>query len=481
MAAPARRTGSKQAAREGQPRTTNISCTIQRGTPWALRRDRPRSHGRRKSLHSRRASCLSATGPVRWPLGIADDLQRLWCVALPLSLWRPPYPVGLVWGMGKYQETVITPHLLARNASYPAPRPAMHVHLRVALRTKHQSVEARSTKHTALSPRQPIFTQTRRLQRLQRRRSAQQPTGDVRIPSISRISALAEPHSLNPHSISEWGDPCRLPSPGREISRARQVSPELCMTPIAVQRQRSVDSPPRFVASMAEVWRLFGAAAADSRSENSRRKRHLLPFARVRKFSGNPATPGGDACYVGGVTVLPSCRQSCSFTLAPRTQFPHATLCLHECPLRSPRETQSVGSARPRCEKLLQAVRPTYLLTRPNVSSLRLRSNHRGTLYSQIAVQPSATHRADASRTSEASMLCAQRDPFQPHSAGVIGQASLGPRTIPVKRVQRPDLEAKEAASMFGDSGMTSGPAIARNLSSSFQCAQQLLDVIPQD
>ena len=67
-------------------------------------------------------------------------------------------------------------------------------------------------------------------------------------------------------------------------------------------------------------------------------------------------------------------------------------------------------------------------------------------------------HRADACRLPGSSASRARRDLSASINAGVIGQASLGPRIITVKRVRRPDMRRKKKPSKFGDSGMTSDP-----------------------
>jgi hypothetical protein len=67
-------------------------------------------------------------------------------------------------------------------------------------------------------------------------------------------------------------------------------------------------------------------------------------------------------------------------------------------------------------------------------------------------------HRADACRAAEGTRYALEGIFSASINAGVIGQASLGPRIITVKRVRRPDMRRKKQPSMFGDSGMTSDP-----------------------
>lgn len=92
---------------------------------------------------------------------------------------------------------------------------------------------------------------------------------------------------------------------------------------------------------MAEVWRLFGAAAADSVAAKiySPANDISCPLHVFGESRAARRSESGDACYVGGATVLPFCRSSC--------RYQSQTLRLYHDPLlSSPRQLLPVSPAR---------------------------------------------------------------------------------------------------------------------------------------
>ena len=159
------------------------------------------------------------------------------CVALPLSLVEDSMSRGgVIWGTVSVEKaktatnTFFEPAactllpakaisgdhyhittarqelILPSQCAYP-PRPAVDAYNRVALRTKHKSVKERST---ALSQASSNLRPACKLQPASCIVAALSSQQAMSAFSISLISALAEPHSLFPFSISWWGDPCLL-------------------------------------------------------------------------------------------------------------------------------------------------------------------------------------------------------------------------------------------------------------------------------